>query len=101
MILASESMRPEHGGRIVLRRIEVRAEQARYAFEASTKDCAWSGQAEVDRTDGTVRFAAWQEDAAPEWLCDLAKSVLRVAWRNSESGRWPQRLARWRSEPTS
>jgi hypothetical protein len=96
-------MQPEHGGRIILRRLDVNAEAARYSFEALTNERVWSGLAEVIRAEGSVKLGQWKDDAAPpEWLCELARSALRVAWRGSnEASRWPQRITRWRLENTA
>jgi len=93
--------RPEHGARLLVRLVATDAAQAEYDLSLATADADWRGRASVGELDGQVAVAAWEPaGAAPEWLAQAVRALLRSAWQRRRAGHpWPRRLARWRPSP--
>ncbi len=96
-------MRPDHGGRFVLRLDGEYAECLDYELALYVPDAEWRTRARLLRVDGSVALDPWPgEPAPPSWLCDAARAALRTAWRGCHTdpaASWPRRLTRWRPGP--
>jgi hypothetical protein len=87
----------DHGGRIELRLVRVADETVEYAVTLATPDAEVGGTARVMLADGAIELLC--DADAPGWLVELARSVLRAAWRGRADAGWPRRLTRWRAGP--
>lgn len=93
-------MQPDSGGRLEARLLGSDAHGARYQLDLATKSGTWSASAQVSSEQGEVNWGTWSGGSdPPDWLCRYARSALRGAWRDRNSGGWPRRLTRWREMP--
>jgi hypothetical protein len=90
-------MQPRHGGRALLQLQGSSADRVSYTATVFDPLQQWSGAASVATATGEVTLQALE--GAPAWLCELVRTTLRGAWRNSSAEGWPRRLARWRPMP--
>jgi hypothetical protein len=91
-------MQPRHGGRALLQLQGSTADHVSYTATVFDPLQQWSGAASVATATGEVTLQALE--GAPAWLCELVRTTLRGAWRNSSAEGWPRRLARWRPMPS-
>lgn len=96
-------MRPDHGGRFVLRLEGEYAECLDYALALYAPDAEWTTRVRVLRVDGSMDIDPWRHPTdPPAWLCEAARSALRTAWRSYHADPktgWPRRVTRWRAGP--
>lgn len=103
--------RPEHGGRVTLRRSNVAAEASNsrviYDAEWATEGGIWRGRV-VASTEAAPELELGdtapetEGDAPPRWLTDWTVQLVRTTARSVAStpdGEWPRRLTRWRAAP--
>lgn len=88
---------PNSGGRLHAVLADSVTEGARYEITLTAAGGRWQGHALVSPTgDVTLEL---QSPTAPQWLLDLAASVLRTACRGRTPQDLPRRITRWRPAP--
>jgi hypothetical protein len=92
-------MRPRHGGTVRLKLRDEAASAVVYDATFESPEGSWSVVARVAREDGAVELESSDTNASapPEWLVDLARALLRTAWRDASGAHWPRRIERWRA----
>ncbi len=90
---------PKNGGRVTLKLKQVDAERVRYEYSLLTNATTSEGLLAVSVPDGLVSFERGEVRDDEAWMKDLARSLVRAAWRNREQYGWPRRITRWRPEP--
>lgn len=94
------------GGELLLRLSQQSDAAVVYGAELSAREGAFRGQAHVEVADGKIIFT-WAAGAAPDWLVEATRAVLRTLWRArsrvplGEAEPWPRRIKRWRPAPSS
>ncbi len=90
---------PKNGGRVTLKLKQLDGDRVRYEFSLLTNATTSVGALAVTVEDGLVSFESGQFREEEEWMKELARSLVRAAWRNREQYGWPRRITRWRPEP--
>ena len=90
---------PKNGGRVTLKLLQLEEEQVRYQFALLTNATTNQGILAVSIPDGLVSFEQGEIEEHEVWMRDLARALVRAAWRNREQYGWPRRITRWRPDP--
>jgi hypothetical protein len=98
-------IRPKSGGRVVLDRVTLAADEVRFRATLHRPQASWHGEARVDLAGGKVELGPFvAEDTSeppPAWLLSLAHAFLRAEWKarqRPDAEPWPPRFNRWREE---
>lgn len=112
----NEQVRPEHGGRVELRRGEAthtpdasslpEPSAADVVYQAiwSTRACAWRGTVTIagGQVSLSVTDSSGEEKAPPTWLTEWTLQLVRTTLRSAAldpEAELPRRLTRWRAAP--
>jgi len=90
-----DSLRPESGARVLLRRRSQDATRVVYSLTLHLPEGAIEGEATLDRDSGR---GALSIEGAPDWLSTFVLALLRQLWtsRRDPTATYPHRVLRWR-----
>lgn len=90
-----DSLRPESGARVLLRRRSQDDTQVVYAVTLHLPDGAIEGEAQLDRASGRGELTI---EGGPDWLRTFVLALLRQLWtsRREPTATYPHRVLRWR-----
>ncbi|MCU0676057.1 MAG: hypothetical protein MUE69_25100 [Myxococcota bacterium] len=90
-----DSLRPQSGARVLLRRRDQDASRVVYALTLHLPEGAIEGEATLHRESGRGELSI---DGAPDWLATFVLALLRQLWtsRRDPTATYPHRVLRWR-----